>query len=336
MRFTPHQAALVVAATAVFGARAAAASPSAKLVYVRDAGASTCPDESELRKAVTVRIGYDPFFPVAQKTVLAQIHRVSKGYGGTVQIVGDDGKVRGARELTTTGDDCGELVTALALAVSIALDDLDEGPPATPVETPMAAEELVTPVPSPPARPSEPEPVPQAPSKEGTSKVNVVMSMGPTGSLGTGPDVAAGASLSAALRWPSVAARLDVRGELPASKAMVNAAGGGQVATNLVVATASGCVRGRVPFACIGGGAGVLFSRTDGITRPARDSAALLVGVVQAGIDLALVGSRLYLEPFVDVGANLLVPKVEVDAQVVHETSPVWGVVGLHLGSTIF
>src|SRR4051794_27128190 len=81
----------------------ARATPSAKLVYVRGSGATTCPDETELRRAVATRLGYDPFFPAASKTVIAQVSRAGTvtGYHGRVQIVGDDGNIRGERELAT-------------------------------------------------------------------------------------------------------------------------------------------------------------------------------------------------------------------------------------------
>src|SRR5262245_35159385 len=130
-------ASVVACLTALLVARIAGASPSAKLVYVRGTGAEACPGEAELRKDVATRLGYDPFFPVAQKTVVAQVSKVAGGYRGRVQIVADDGKLRGERELATKGQDCRELVHALALAVSVALDDLDEPPPpSTSVEEP--------------------------------------------------------------------------------------------------------------------------------------------------------------------------------------------------------
>ena len=90
-------------------AKESRATPSAKLVYVREAGTSACPAESDLRKAVASRIGYDPFFPTASKTVIAQISRAPTGYRGKVQIVGDDGNVRGSRDLrraATTAPSC--------------------------------------------------------------------------------------------------------------------------------------------------------------------------------------------------------------------------------------
>ncbi len=314
-------------------ARTGHASPSAKLVYLRSAGAEVCPGEGELRRAVAVRIGYDPFFPVAQKTVVAQVARGTRGYRGKVQIVGDDGVVRGERELSTSGEDCGELVGALALAVSIALDDLDEEPPANPSEpappAPKEKEPQPAPPPPPPDRPVPAEaPAPPPPVKEG---VGLSLSLGPVAALGTAPDAAAGASLAGALRWSSFALRLDARGELPSSKAL---AGGGQVATNFALVTVSACLRGRVPFVCAGPGTGFVFSETKNITRTATDSAPLFVAAARAGADLPL-GSWLYLEPFGELGASFIQQSIVVDGASVHRTAPVWGAVGLHLGATL-
>lgn len=327
-------AAVALGTTVVFE-REAEASPSAKLVYVRGAGADSCPGEAELRKAVALRLGYDPFFPVAQKTVIAQVQRAPSGFTGRVQIVGDDGNIRGERELATKGDDCKELALALALAVSLALDDLDEAPakpPAKPDEPP--------PPPPPPPPPRDPPPVVTEPKDDGASRapirvvdgpsMQLAASLGPIATLGTAPDIAAGASLAIALRWPAsaFALRLDVRSALPSSKSLAQ---GGKVSTNDVVGTVAACLRGTIPFGCVGGGAGVLFSRTENITRPASDRASLLVGVARGGADIAL-GARLYLEPFAEVGLNVLSRAVEVDGRTVYETSPVWAAVGIHLG----
>src|SRR5262249_17972003 len=135
-------------AAGTFAARVEA-SPSAKLVYVRGAGAESCPGEAEMRSAVARRLGYDPFFPVAAKTVVTPLAHTAAGYRAHVQIVSEDGKVRGERDLAASGDDCAELLAALALAVSIAIDDLDDertaastsaAPETRKAETPRAEE----------------------------------------------------------------------------------------------------------------------------------------------------------------------------------------------------
>ena len=126
-----RMAAAVAAALLGLAARAEA-SPSAKLTYLRAEGAERCPDEAELRKAVAARLGYDVFFPWAKTTVVVEITRAPKGFHGAVKFVGASGLVKGQRALDSKSDDCADIVRALALTVSIAIDDfgLDGSVPA--------------------------------------------------------------------------------------------------------------------------------------------------------------------------------------------------------------
>jgi hypothetical protein len=92
------------ALAATFGAvallsRAALASPQARLVYGRSEGADVCPDESELRKAVAARIGYDPFFPTAPRTVVVTIATRGNHLSASVQLFDDGAHSQGARVL---------------------------------------------------------------------------------------------------------------------------------------------------------------------------------------------------------------------------------------------
>jgi len=312
------RAAVALAAVVAFTtwARQSHATPSAKLVYVREAGTSACPAESDLRKAVASRIGYDPFFPTASKTVVAQISRVPSGYRGKVQIVGDDGLVRGSRDLSTRGDDCSELLSALALAISIALDDLDDGkPPPVP-----AGEGTDAAAPSPPPPPTaapdaSPPPEPRRDSASSTTtsgttpRLGFLASAGPTVSVGFAPAPSVGASLSATLRYSLLAARFALRADLPASGDLT---GGGSVSASSVLATASACIRGDVPFVCAGGGVGSFATTTAGVHTPASDTALLATVLVSGGVDVPL-WRQLYLEPFVEGSLVLTRHRVVVD-----------------------
>ena len=297
------------AISAILCPRNGTASPSAKLVYVRGSGADVCPGEAELRKAVATRLGYDPFFISAQKTVVAQVARAVGGFRARVQIVGDDGNARGEREISTKGDDCGEVVTAIALAVSIALDDLDEAAPNA-AEPPNPAPSSAPPVDtsSPAPAPSLPPPPTSSPPTSTSVPADLRLSLGPTLSFGTAPSAALGGSGAARLNYGSFGARLDFRGDLGAS----GAAPVGRVETNTVVASLSGCVRATTPFACLGAGLGSLSSKTTGIARPATDSALLGVAVARLGADIPL-GSVLYLEPFVEGALHLTPLRVQID-----------------------
>ena len=111
----------------------ALAAPSARLAYVREAGAESCPDEEGLRRAVAARLGYDPFFVWARVTVVAHVRKDAGAYHAEVTLVDEGGVSRGKRAVTSPGDDCAPLVGALALTISLALDPLSLAPaqPAT-------------------------------------------------------------------------------------------------------------------------------------------------------------------------------------------------------------
>jgi hypothetical protein len=310
----------------------AAASPSSKLVYIRGAGAEACPDEAALRKAVAQRLGYDPFFPSAQKTVVADVTRAPGSYHAKVQIVGDGGALRGARELTTKGDDCTELVSAIALAISIAIDDIDaEERNAEPPTAPAVAEE---PEPTPPAEPAPPPPPPPVTFRSKRvqqRQADLSASIGPTLSFGTAPAAAVGASLAATLGYGFVAARASFRAELPASDSF---SPGGTVSAHSFMGTLAACLRAALPFFCAGGGVGAISTTTSGIARGSSDIGPLVAVVGTAGVRLPLGGS--YLEPFADGMLNLMEERVDADRRRIYTLPRFGGVLGVHFGWQIF
>ena len=83
---------------------------------------TNCPDESEIRRAVAARLGYDPFSPDAAHSISAVIavqdHHQLKGQ---VELRDRTGRVTGTRSLASTRD-CRELASAMELAISIAVD----------------------------------------------------------------------------------------------------------------------------------------------------------------------------------------------------------------------
>src|SRR3954454_23345909 len=105
LRSTRAPAALAcLAAMAI--ARDAVGAPTSKLTYVRGPGSEACPSESELRSAVAKRVGYDPFFPFAPRTVVAQIERVGRGFRAQIRIVEESGSLVGDRVVGPMSD-CG-------------------------------------------------------------------------------------------------------------------------------------------------------------------------------------------------------------------------------------
>jgi hypothetical protein len=313
-------------------APAALASPSARLVYARAPDAATCPAEADLRKAVAVRLGYDPFFPTATKTVVVQVSRAKKGFRAHVQIVGDDGNVRGERDLATNGDDCTELVTSTALAVSLALDDLDaaEPTPPPPKPEPQPPEPAAPVSPPEPPRPSAERPPEPPPPPEERPRAWLA-GIGPSVAVGTSPSPAFGLGGSVAVRFGTLQLRADLRGDLPASADVAP----GRVSTNAVIGSIAACARGDVLFACAGPGFGWLFARTESIVRPASDDGPLVPAGLRLGAELAL-GTRFFLEPSVEGFANVVRHHVDIDGERVYTMPIIAGSAAIHVGSRLF
>src|SRR6188508_1378839 len=89
--------------------------PTSRLTYARGNGAEACPDEPVVRQAVAARLGYDPFFAAADKTIVARIQRSREELRATVELVDDRGIVRGVREFKAKSGQCEELVATMAL-----------------------------------------------------------------------------------------------------------------------------------------------------------------------------------------------------------------------------
>src|SRR6185369_12023362 len=117
---TSMAVATALAANAISGP--AWAKTKTRLVYERAPDASVCPDEATLRSAVTTRLGYDPFADDASAVVRARVGRTKTGLEGSVEYLDEAHGSQGPRKLSSTGGDCTELSSAIALTITILLD----------------------------------------------------------------------------------------------------------------------------------------------------------------------------------------------------------------------
>jgi hypothetical protein len=100
------------------------ASVPTRLVYVRSGAAVECAEQAVLEKAVSTRLGYDPFSPWGEQTILATISQAKRGLVARADLVDREGITRGTREFEAGLGDCAELIATLALAISITLDPI--------------------------------------------------------------------------------------------------------------------------------------------------------------------------------------------------------------------
>jgi hypothetical protein len=255
--------ALAMFALVFSAAGASRATPTSRLVYSRSVDAGSCPDEQALRHEVAARVGYDPFFPWATRTIVAGITRREGAFVATVDLVDDQGLSHGARELRTDRG-CDDLLGAMALAIAIAIDPqslsrVGPPPPPLPPPSPPASD------PSPVTTPEQPAPSEHllAPQPSRASQLEIDGSVGLVASGGLAPNVAAGLSLGAGVRWRMLS--LSVEGLIDAPST-TQAEGGGTVTTWLVLADVAPCVHFGSFLACALGQVGSMQASGDGVS----------------------------------------------------------------------
>jgi len=339
--------AAVMALALAGGAREASASPSSRLVFARGRGAEGCPDERALRAAVAARVGYDPFFPHADRTVLARLD-AGQGTGETrvrarMEIVDDRGAILGEKTFTST--DCDELVRTLALAISLAIDvDGRASPPAAPAAATEPQREAASPPPathveatthagpvtSPPAAAERPA----SDVNEGTRSGGELWFTGRS-SIGIGPGPSPGLAAGAALRRGSWS--LGVEGRFDPG------AGGdlqprGSLVVSLLAGSVVACLHGsgsRSPgseplrwlFGCAVVTAGRLEAGSRGILAPATDTATFLAAGARLGAELEATRA-LAFRVALDASVAPLRHEARVGEASVFRTSPVVAALG--------
>ena len=292
-----------------------------------------CPDEVTLRKAVSERLGYDPFFTWAKRSVVVEIDRTASGpFAGRVQLFADDGTLVGERKLGPKTD-CMELVRTLALATAIALDDLDPTPSPAPSSTPAAGESAPSPVPPPSPQPdasSHPPapPVPARPPPLPTSVAPWAVAVAITGALGTEPTTAVGGRLALGARTRRFSLALEAQGTLPSSTATRF---GGRIQGALETGSLVPCVHWGMASGCAVISAGTLVLESIGVSWPARGAPRAAQSGARAGVELGL-GSHFFA--VADVAAMVLTTPVTVrlNGQEVYATSPVSGTGAIGMG----
>lgn len=327
---------LAVAASVVLVTRAVRATPSARLVYVRDKGAEDCPDEAALRAAVAARLGYDPFYPFAKATLFAEVGRDGGVIRARVRLVDEGSNVRGARDLEHKGTRCSDIVEGMALTMSIAIDPRSLAGPVTEPE-PRAEEAKPrveeAPKEAPPVEEPRAETAPaEAPDASAPKEpVHLEAHVLGAGWLGAAPGPSGGVLFGGELRYRAFAPVVEARFDAKASTD-VNP---GSVSTSFAGAVIAPCVALDVFRACPVLVIGRLAASASGIASPSDDAALHALGGVRAGVAIPLVGP-LSLRAQVDALFAFTPQTIRIDAREVHALDRVSAGIGVGLGAAFF
>jgi hypothetical protein len=293
---------LAAVAMSLLVGRVAHATPTARLVYSRTAAASSCPDEQSLRRSVAARIGYDPFFAWAKRTIVAGLAREGDVFVGKVELVDEGGVAHGERELHAQGP-CSELLDTVALAIAIAIDPQSVTAPASSAPpAPPRAESVPPPPPAAPAQAEPPAPREQpqpTPSRERFPLVDAFA--GISASTGVAPTPALGLGLGAALRWRYLSLGLEGRVDAPAG---TDVPSGGTVSSWLALGAFATCLHWGPALGCALVQMGSMQSSGKGEPNTRSQSAPWFATGGRIGAVLAVVPD-VDLRIRVDVLANL-------------------------------
>jgi hypothetical protein len=302
----------------------ALAFPSSRLTYVRGKGAEACPDESAVRHAVAARLGYDPFFPSADKIIVARIAWSRDELRATVELVDARGMLRGVREFKSSPRQCDELVAAMALAISIAIDPTNPAilggtpaparPEAKPAAAPVPSATAAKPPEAPAAEPVAPArargesgDVPRAKTPE-ASRTSFRAGAAVLAALGTAPNTTAGLAIFGGVRRGPWTFQLEGRAELPATTAGM----GGSVRTSLWAGGIIPCVHWDPVFLCATVWLGSLRAQGVGFSTSRVDRGVYAAAGGRIALELPL-NEWLSFRPSVEFLTTLIPAELQVD-----------------------
>lgn len=270
----------------------------------------------DVRQAVVTRLGYDPFSSYAAATMFTEVTADGASFTANLKLVDGDNAVRGDRTLKTQGA-CAELMEAMALTISIAIDPESatrEGPPpdAPPAERPVGPLPSISEASSATNgvdRASE-EPAPAPKAAESATPLALAASLGPLVSVGSAPGIAVGGVLAVDAHYGHFFAGIEGRADAPASKSVTS----GQISSSLVMGTLFAGVRYGVVFAGAVAGLGSVRASSSDLARP-HDADALIANAgVRAGVAVPLT-KWLELRGRLEGLANLPRHRLEIDGR---------------------
>ncbi len=320
--------ALVVASLVMSVSVAAAGVPRVRLSYEKQAGAQQCPEVAAFETAVAARLGYRPFDATGADTIRVIIGSGKVGLSAIVEKLDASGTPRGRRELTSPRSDCGDLSMALAFAVSVAIDPVSSMRPALlPDVDAGTAEPVDAGVPQP-----EVSVVPVPVSSGADAGVHAEkgpgfgVGLGPLGSLGSAPNVAAGLMLRARVQWPRFSLAVEGRVDLPSAIAIT----GGTASISQYTGALVPCAHFGWAAGCVVVAAGALRSEATGFAGAKQQQTPMVAVGVRGQAALRLI-DLLSLEPFLELLVPLTRTVVTSAGETVWATPAVAGSLGLAL-----
>ena len=257
---------------------------TATLAYVSNVGAR-CPDDESFRHRVAARLGYQPFSPDGKHRVSIRLRAASARVNGHAEVTRAGQSSPGVRALESPIEDCESLVSALAVAVAIALDPVRSAGP--PLEEPSPAIGPPPEAPEPPlvvASPSPDSPAREAPSRD--SHRSFFGAVSAAGSVGLLPGLSMGGAVGVGLRLEAIS--VEIAGRAETMPSAVRVASGDRLEATTLSALLAPCAHLHRWSACGVGRAGVIQGRAPDVVAPTLGSSLFGTVGVRVGYELPL------------------------------------------------
>jgi hypothetical protein len=329
---------LCAAGLALLLGAAALAAENVRLVYVRETGAESCPDEPEVRRSVAARLGYDPFVDGPGRVVRVVLSLAARRLRASIEITDESGDLLGTNQLSPRVRDCGTLASAIELAIALAIDPLHASGPLH-ASVPLRTGAPLPPPPSPsPDPPPPPLPAmvthPAAPTVvvrprrsdddlDDERGAHLVGRLAIVGAVASAPNATWGVELGLGAQWRRFSLGGELRGDLPGARVTP----GGTVASSLVLVSLLPCVRAYGFSFCGVLSSGVMIAYGADFAIDKRVALPFAAGGARAAFEFRLT-RRLAVGLHADLLAPFTRELLKVDDQVVYRAEPVSGAFG--------
>lgn len=308
----------------------------ATLDYRSDPSLTECGDEAEFRNRVVLRLGYDPFVPVAPLRVAVRL-RADRGRVSSSTVFSRDRVELGKRVLVEDRQRCSVLVDSVAAAVAIAIDPLHspENPVApAPVIAPPAQPVAVSPVaPAPASPPPSSNAAALAPHDTPPAQVNStpwfpLVAAEMVVGLGVAPGATVGAQVGFGLRHGIGSYSIEGRAE--ATPSAVSLTPLDRVSSTVFSGAFVPCVHASVIAVCGVLRAGSIQSTALDVSRPKIAAAFIGAAALRVGVAIP-VGTSFAFRAGAEGGLPLSRTSYVINGAIVWTPPPVVG--GFQLGA---
>ena len=278
---------------------------SARLVYQRDPGAESCPDEEALRAEVARRVGFNPFKEDASRVIICRISPIGHGLRVRIEVENGAESPRSSRELVSKRADCQELSEALQVALSIAIHPVAYAVPIDPEKEEEAAPPESKPVQrevpkvAPPLSPDPADTLVAAPPPR--PDMELLVGAHVAVAAGLNPGLAYVATIDIGLAGRRYSTEADVRLVAPSSLAV----GSRSLRVWQWAALLATCAH-QGPFsACLLGAGGMIYGTGVGFAISEKSNSPQVAAGARGAVEYPFAGRRLRLRAAIDLTAAL-------------------------------